>query len=359
MKKIFLTILLSGLAFPGLFAETKVSDITKISGLDDNIIRGVGLVAGLNGKGDKGKAVKRAVKIMHEKIGFAHYEEKDIEARNMAIVILTAKIPPFARAGQKIDIDVAAQGAESLEGGTLVDSFLYLAGFTSDTKDKLARAIVVAQGKVLIGNNGQVGLTAGGGNASASQPTSGVVKDGGIVIQELPSTYIKSVKNIKGEVVSKYFSLLLDRASFENAKIVADAINADFVTDMRIKGENSKDVKYAEAISANEIRVKIPKDYSSEEVEFIARVEKTRLLAIASEASVRVNEKTGNITVSGQVLLNECTIAYQGIIINIAKDSDLSQVLQALGINFNTKDQITILKQIHSAGHLRAKFVAE
>lgn len=346
---------------PTLFASTNVGDITKINGLDDNYVRGVGLVAGLNGKGDKGKAVKEAVRNLHKRLGRAIYSEKDIEARNMAIVILTAKVPPFARRGQKLDVAIAAQGAESLEGGTLVDSFLYLAGVDpTKMSGEFSQAIVVAQGKVLIGNSGQVGKVQGAAaNTKASQPTSGTVKGGGIVIKELPTSYVKEVKDVKGNIVGKYFSLLLDRPSFTNAKIIAEEVNEEFILDVKKTVDDAVKVNYAEAITANEVRIEIPSDYHSEVISFIARIEQVRLDSIKSEAKVIVNEKTGNITISGQVLLNECTTAYNDLIFNIAKDSDLAQVLQALSEELKTKDQIAILQQLHKAGHLRAKFEVE
>jgi len=355
--------MLSFVLFPSLQASTSVGDITEIKGLDSNFIRGVGLVAGLNGKGDKGKAVKDAVKNLHERLGQAIYSEKDIEARNMAIVILTATVPPFASRGQKIDIQIAAQGAESLEGGTLVDSFLFLAGVDPTKKGKFSAPIVVAQGKILIGNTGQVRTRPGEvANAKASQPTTGTLKDGGIIITELPSNYIKVVKDIKENVIGKYFSLRLDKASFTNANIIADKINNEFVIENQSKDANDFSkviVTYAAALSANEIRIKIPKSYHSEEIKFISRIEEVELDSIKSEAQVVVNEKTGNITMSGQVLLNECTVSYNGYIINIAKDSDLSQVLQELTNELTVKDQISVLKQLHTAGHMRAKFVVE
>ena len=92
---------------------------------------------------------------------------------------------------------------------------------------------------------------------------------------------------------------------------------------------------------------------------FISKVENAVMDHVESEAKVVVNEKTGSITISGQILLNACTIQYQDQTVNISKDYDLSQVLQEFSRLFRTKDQITILKDLHTAGHLRCKFEVE
>lgn len=363
--KIFIYITLCFLApISFLQAETKVGDITKIDGLDDNMIRGVGLVAGLNGKGDKGNAIKEAIKNLHKSLGYVKYDLKDIQAGNMAIVHIQAKIPAFSRRGQKIDIEVAAQSAESLEGGKLLDCFLYIVGYDPSDKTQksiYSKAVAVAQGNVLIGNSGTVGKASfNAGGKKGSQPTSGTVKNGGVVILELPNNYIKTVKDVKNKVVSKSFSLLLSKHSFSNARNIADAINTEFTRDVQ-KNEKDKNetVSYAVAVTPNEVKVSIPKSYRSEIIKFIARVEDVSLGSIKSEAKVFVNEKTSSITISGEILLNACAIQYQGQNILIAKDENLQAVLQKLSDYFETKDQISILHQLHTAGHLRAKFEAQ
>ena len=144
--------------------------------------------------------------------------------------------------------------------------------------------------------------------------------------------------------------------SFTNATIITDQINEEFKIDKQQFEDQDVKLSYAVAVSPNEVRVTIPKDYENEVIQFISRVETIQLGLIKSEAKVVVNEKTSSITVSGEILLNSCAIQYQGTNILIAKDENLQAVLQKLTDYFTTKDQISIIKDLHTAGHLRAKF---
>lgn len=329
-------------------ADTRIIDITGVRGIDENLLQGVGLVVGLNGKGDKGNTVKKLAKQIHARVG-VDFDEKDIEARNMAIVQVTSKLPPFARIGQKLDVTVAAQGAESLEGGVLFACYLFLSG----TDPSKTPPVAIAQGPVLVGNTGQVGRGNVGGSASASIPTVGKAVNGGVVLKEIPQNYLMVSYDKQGNPVSKWFELVLDRPNFFNASEIAKSINKKFAREL---GDG---VQIAKALSAGEVMVTIPRSRWEDIIEYFADVQKITLNHIENEAVVVVNEKTGGITTSGEVKLNACTVSYNNFNITIAKDQDLAQVLQQLNASLTTKDQIEIIKTLNSAGHLRATLKVE
>jgi flagellar P-ring protein precursor FlgI len=352
-SKIILILILCN--FPlWLSAQTRIDDITSVHGIDENLLQGVGIVVGLNGKGDKGLAIKKLAQKILNRMG-SEFDEKDLEAKNMAIVHVTAILPPFARPGQKIDVTVAAQGAKSLEGGILIACHLYISG-VDPSKSKPA---VLAQGPILVGNTGQVGRQKTGGGSGASIPTVGKAVGAGTLLREVEQHYLNVSTDKKGNPVSKWIQLVLSKPNFTNANEISKAINSHFARELVNPDSSVTEVQIARAISAGEVMVTIPKQRWSNIIGFISIVQRLRLNHIESEALVVVNEKTGGIALSGDVKLNACTVAYNQVIINIVKDQDLSQVLQQLSAVLMTKDQIEIIKTLHAAGHLRAELKVE
>lgn len=356
MRSILIMIVTIALAgwTPKVLADTRITDVTGVRGIDENLLQGVGLVVGLNGKGDKGDAVKKMAQQIHARMGVA-FDQRDIEARNMAIVQVTSKLPPFSRIGQKLDITVAAQGAESLEGGILFACYLFLSG----TNPAASEPIAIAQGPVLVGNTGEVGRSGQGGSASASIPTVGKAVNGGVVLREIPQNYLMVSYDKQGNPVSKWFELVLDRPNFTNASEISKSINKKFEMEFGNTGTGTGPVRLARALSAGEVMVIIPPSRWDDIIEYFADVQRITLNHIENEAVVVVNEKTGGITTSGDVKLNACTVSYNEINITIAKDQDLSQVLQQLNPVLRTKDQIEIIKTLHAAGHLRATLIVD
>ena len=151
-------------------ATPRVKDIAAIKGVRDNQLLGYGLVVGLKGSGDS--------KLEYTSVSFAQMlkqmgveiKKDQIDSKNVAAVVVTAELPPFARSGNRLDVTVSSVGdAKSLQGGTLLMTPLR-AG------DK--QVYVVAQGALSVG-----GFAEGGGGASASKnhPTVGRIPNGGII----------------------------------------------------------------------------------------------------------------------------------------------------------------------------------
>ncbi|MFT2633750.1 flagellar basal body P-ring protein FlgI, partial [Helicobacter pylori] len=120
MKRVFLWLIFV-LAFHKLLAE-KIGDIASVVGVRDNQLIGYGLVIGLNGTGDKSgsKFTMQSISNMLESVN-VKISADDIKSKNVAAVMITASLPPFARQGDKIDVQISSIGdAKSIQGGTLV-----------------------------------------------------------------------------------------------------------------------------------------------------------------------------------------------------------------------------------------------
>ena len=138
--------------FGRIHPQVRIKDIVEIEGARGNQLTGVGLVTGLAGTGDKSPMATQMMRNMMRNFGVT-LDEKAARSKNVAVVSLTAMLPPYARPGQAIDVNVSAMGdAKSLQGGTLMQSPLKAAD---------GKVYAVAQGAVLVG-----GYTAGGSAAN-------------------------------------------------------------------------------------------------------------------------------------------------------------------------------------------------
>ena len=151
---------------------SRLKDLVFIKGVRENPILGYGLVIGLNGTGDGGGEItNKSLKKMFQRLGLDPKEE--LPSKNVAAVIVTAKLPPFARIGQKIDVVVSSIGdAGSLAGGTLL---------VTPLKGGDDNIYAIASGPLSIG-----GLQQG-----ADFPTSGIISNGATVEKEIFSAFDK------------------------------------------------------------------------------------------------------------------------------------------------------------------------
>ncbi len=161
MKRVFLWLSFV-LAFHKLLAE-KIGDIASVVGVRDNQLIGYGLVIGLNGTGDKSgsKFTMQSISNMLESVN-VKISADDIKSKNVAAVMITASLPPFARQGDKIDIQISSIGdAKSIQGGTLVmtplnavDGNIYALAqgvITSGNSSNLLSAHITSMGRLLTG----------------------------------------------------------------------------------------------------------------------------------------------------------------------------------------------------------------
>lgn len=291
-------VLAAALLVPVLVSEeagaSRIKDLCEIQGARGNTLKGIGLIVGLAGTGDKKAAAVRAQERMR-RMGVDIASDSALKSDNMALVIVTATIPPFAKEGTRIDVQVSSiYDCESLEGGILLDT--RLAGIDG-------AVYAVAQGSVSVGGFN----AAGGGGASVrkNHVTAGRVPMGAYVEREIPSTITD------GERIM----LLLKRPDFGTANNIRSAINR------RIEAG------CASALGAGTVGVLIPVDARPDLVEFIARIQDIDVESDAPSSRVVINERTGTIVVGGAVRIRPCQVAHGSLKISVAKTPLVSQPL--------------------------------
>ncbi len=266
----------------------RLKDIINIKGVRDNQLIGYGLVVGLNGTGDDGKKTSftlEALTNMLRNMGIT-VSKSDIDSDNIAAVVVTADLPPFAKSGMKIDVNVSSLGdAKSIEGGTLLMTPL---------KGPDGVVYAVAQGPVSTG--GYLAGTGGGKNF----PTAGRIPEGAIIEKEVPFKLLKKHK----------IFLTLKNPDFSTSSKVADTINLVF-------GKN-----IALPIDSSTIKVNVPENDNI--VRFISRIEK---IDVTPETAARVviNERTGTVVIGENVHISTVAIAHGNLSIQIKETPEVSQ----------------------------------
>ncbi len=292
-------LLIRGLTLPPPApAASRIKDVAAFEGVRDNQLVGYGLVVGLNGSGDRSQTFfsTQTLANMLERSGITVVPDQ-IRVKNIAAVMVTATLPPFARQGSKIDVTVSSIGdAQSIQGGVLIMTPL---------KSASNEVYVTAQGQVVLG-----GFSAGG-NASRVQlnhPTVGRIPNGGLVEKEVAVTLAgKSSLN-----------LVLHENDFTTASRAVRAIN------------DTAGEEIARALDGRTIAVSVPQRYGSRIVDFIALVENAKM-DVDFPAKVVLNEKTGTIVMGKEVRIAEVSIIHGslslqvGTIFNVSQPAPLSQ----------------------------------
>jgi len=289
---VLLLIGLTALSATALGQTVRIKDIANVDGVRSNQLVGYGLVIGLSGTGDSQQArfTTQSVANMLESYGVGVPADK-LKLKNVAAVLLTAELPPFARPGTRIDVTVSSIGdSPSLQGGTLVQSPLKAAN---------GAVYAVAQGPISIG-----GFSAGGGGASVSKnhATVGKVPQGAIV-ERATTTIIQE---------SDAVTMTLNKGDFTTAKRVADAINQALGSAV------------AAANDANSIRVSLPDGYTGDVVGLIAQIESIEVTT-DTVAKVIVNERTGTVVIGGSVRITPVAVSHGALTVEVNTDLDVYQ----------------------------------
>ena len=269
----------------------RLKELASLEGVRDNQLIGYGVVVGLNGTGDKRQPVfpSQTLANLLERMG-VQVPATAIQVRNVASVMVTANLPPFAQPGVRLDVHVAAIGdSTNLQGGLLVMTPL---------KGGNAVVYAVAQGPVVTG-----GFVAGrGGNGTTvNHPTAGRIPGGAIVEQPAPSV-------MPGDKLRWQ----LKQSDFTTAARMAAAINKRFLTQV------------ANCESSGVVVVKLPEDWKSREVEFIAETE-ALTLETDRQSRVVVNERTGTIVLGREVVIRPVSILQGNLTVQIETTYEASQ----------------------------------
>jgi len=271
-----ITILTAGLAQG---ATVRLKTIAKVKGIRENQLIGYGLVSGLQRSGDTQRVLSTLQSITNMLMQFGVKITPDqIRTQNVAAVMVTAKLPPLLKSGDKIDVTVSSIGdARSLQGGLLLMTPL---------QGPDGQVYAVAQGALAVG-----GYSEGGDEIPLIQinnTTTGRVPDGALVEREVPSTYVDN----------DTISILLDHPDFGQASIVMQSLNQQF-------GD-----QVAKAVDGGQIDVKIPFNYRDNVVDFVAAVEDSRVATDSPSNRVVVNERTGTVVLGQDVRIDAVAIAH-------------------------------------------------
>lgn len=279
-------------AFAAGMASSRIKDIARVQGVRNNQLVGYGLVVGLSGTGDSNKTIEtlQSVVSMLKEFGVTMATTSSFKTKNVAAVMVTATLPPFAKEGDAIDLTVSSMGdAKSLQGGTLLQTPLRAAN---------GQVYAVGQGAVSIG-----GFAAGRGGSGAQKNflTVGLTPNGGIV-----------EKSVEGDIGSDgTISLSLAKSDFTTASRIARMINANYGS-------------IARAANAGRVDITIPYSYRGDVVSFIAGIEDLPVTP-DNRAKVVVNERTGTVIIGGEVSVDEVAISQGGLNISVVKNVDVSQ----------------------------------
>lgn len=293
-----LAIFLPALKAGALVRYIRVGDIAEIQGVRENQLIGYGLVVGLQGTGDRQQTyfTVQTLANMLQRMGVQIPTGTAI-VKNVAAVMVTAQLPPFAEPGMKMDITVSSVGdAKSIEGGVLLLTAL---------RGTDGQVYAEAQGPVTTGGYSE-GMS--GNLREVNYPTVGVISNGAII--ERPA--VVDLRKFKS------LTFLLRDADFTVAREVQDAINKEFKTTV------------ATAIDSRQINVDGPATGLSSIPQLISRIQSLSVMAQAP-AKVVLNERTGTIVLGGDVLLSPVSVLHGGLQIQV--DTVVSATQPAPGSN--------------------------
>lgn len=273
--------------------SVRLKDIAQVRGVRSNQLIGYGIVVGLEGTGDSNGAMftVQSIANMLERFGIT-VSPNAIKVKNVAAVMVTAELPPFARAGNTIDVVVSSIGdARSLQGGTLLQTPLRGAD---------GNVYAVAQGPLSIG-----GFNFGGGGARVQRnhTTVGRIPNGALIEREVPSSFLQSDSSI---------TIQLNQPDFTTAARVVSSIRSAFPN------------LTVQAIDPSTIRVLLDSQSVVDPVRLIASLETLSVLPDI-KARVVVNERTGTVVVNGDVRIAPVAIAHGGITVRVQTTFEVSQ----------------------------------
>ena len=278
-----------------LDAQTRIKDIVDFEGVRENMLIGYGLVVGLNGTGDTLSSsifTRESLVGMLERLG-VNARDDSLKTDNVAAVMVTATLPPFAKQGTRIDLSLSAIGdADSLLGGTLLVTPLVGAD---------GEVYAVAQGPVAVG-----GVSAGGAGAEVSKgvPTNGRIASGAIIEREI-SFDLQGLDTLR---------ISLRNPDFTTARRIAQAINS-FVGGPIAQSRDSATVSLV-----------VPDNYRGKMVALITDIEQLRVTPDIS-AKVVIDEQTGIIVMGENVRISTVAIAHGNLTIRITETPQVSQPL--------------------------------
>ncbi len=290
-----LRLLLAALLFAAGSAEAvRLKEVAAVQGVRSNPLTGYGLIVGLDGTGDQTTQAPftgQSLQAMLQQFGVILPQGVTMQPRNIAAVMVTAQLPPFAQPGQTLDIAVSSIGnAKSLRGGTLIATPLRGAD---------GQIYAMAQGNLIVGG---AGASAGGAKVQINHLSAGRIPGGATVERAVPTPL----------ALGDAIQLDLNAADFATARAVARAIN------------KAKGTGVAQALDGRVVRVKAPTD-SDERVAFLADLEELPIEMAAPAARVVINARTGSVVMNQAVTIGSCAVAHGSLSVTITSTPQVSQ----------------------------------
>ncbi len=277
----------------GRVSAARIKDIATVQGMRINQLVGYGLVVGLNGSGDGTQAqfTTQSIVNMMERMGI-NVDPKQVKVKNVAGVMVTAKLGPFAKIGQRIDVVVSSMGdAKSLQGGTLL---------LTPLKGVDGKVYALAQGPLSIGGFAVEG--ASGTGVQKNHPTVGRIPNGATVEQEIPFNL-----NDKSKI-----SISLNSPDFTTVTRITEAINDTLGADL------------ARPVDAETVSLTVPPEYEGNAVGLMAAIENLEIDP-DTRAKVVLDERTGTVVMGDQVRVSRVAIAHGNLSIQIKETPQVSQ----------------------------------
>jgi flagellar P-ring protein precursor FlgI len=274
-------------------ATSRIKDLASVEGVRQNQLIGYGLVVGLNGTGDtlnNTPFTKQSLQAMLERLG-VNIRGQQIRTGNVAAVMVTANLPPFATQGTRIDVTASAMGdSKSLEGGTLLVTPLLGAD---------GNVYAVAQGSLSIN-----GFQAEGQAAKITRgvPTVGRLPNGAIIEREMEFA-LNSVGQLR---------LALRNADFTTAKRIAVAIN-DYIG-----------APVAEPLDPSTVQLTLPKKFPQNVVAMLTEIEQLQVEPDEA-AKIVIDERSGVIVIGRDVRVSTVAVAQGNLTVTISEAPQVSQ----------------------------------
>ena len=272
----------------------RIKDLASTQGVRPNQLIGYGLVVGLDGSGDQTTQTPftvQSLQSMLTQLGITLPPGTSLQLRNVAAVMVTSTLPPFAQPGQQVDITVSSLGnARSLRGGTLLMTPL---------KGADGQVYAVAQGNVLVGG---AGAAQGGSKVQINHLSAGRVPNGATVERAVATAFL----------LSDRIRLELNTTDFSTSALVADAINRRFGNDVSMP------------LDGRVIEVRAPAT-PAERVRFMAELENIDVVTLAPSARVIINARTGSIVMNRTVTLEPAAVAHGNLSVTISSQPVISQ----------------------------------
>ena len=284
----------AALWWPAPAHAMRLKEVASVQGVRFNQLIGYGLVVGLDGTGDQTTSAPftaQSINALLQQMGVSVPPGTSMQLKNVAAVMVTAQLPPFAQPGQQIDVNVSSLGnSKSLRGGMLIATPL---------KGADGQIYALAQGNLIVGG---AGASAAGSKVQINHLSAGRVPEGATVERAVPTPLNQ------GDTLQ----LDLNANDYNTAREVARAIN-------KRMGDGT-----AQALDGRVVSVRMPQG-SDARVAFLADIENLPVELAAPSAKIVINARTGSVVVNQNVTLNACAVAHGSLSVTISSTPVISQ----------------------------------